>query len=79
MCHMLAGTGRVSGIAAAAAVLVFAAAPALAQTPDFERFSLSLGVFVTDRSSNVQLDGSIPGSGTARPTRSTRSSQRTSI
>jgi hypothetical protein len=47
-----------------ASVLVLAAAPARAQTPALERFSLSLGVFVTDRSSDVQLDGQIPGSGT---------------
>ena len=38
--------------------------PALAQSTDFDRFSISLGVFVTNRDSKTQLDGQIPNSGT---------------
>lgn len=37
---------------------------ALAQSTDFDRFSISLGVFVTNRDSKARLDGQVPDSGT---------------
>jgi len=38
--------------------------PVLAQSTDFDRFSLSLGVFLTNRDSQTRIDGQIPDSGT---------------
>ena len=47
-----------------AAVLLFAGAPRVAaQTADFDRFSVSLGVFITSRDTITRLDGDVPGSG----------------
>lgn len=63
-CHIRASSRLARALAVASAILVAGARPAHAQTSEFERFSLSLGVFITDRSSIVQLDGEIPGSGT---------------
>jgi hypothetical protein len=37
---------------------------AAAQSADFDRFSVSLGLFVTSRDSKTRLDGQNPGSGT---------------
>lgn len=45
------------------AVLIVSAAPAAAQSLDGDRFSLSLGVFVTDRDTEARLD-SAAGEGT---------------
>ena len=39
-------------------------ASALAEETDLDRFSLSLGVFLTNRDSNARLDGDVPNSGT---------------
>jgi hypothetical protein len=36
----------------------------MAQSPDTDRFSVSLGVFITNRDTVTQLDGDIPDSGT---------------
>jgi hypothetical protein len=47
-----------------ALVLISGPAIANAQSADFDRFSVSLGLFVTDRDSKTRLDGEIPGSGT---------------
>lgn len=59
---------RLSGYGVAAVLLallsVSASSPALAQSTDFDRFSISLGVFLTNRDSKTQLDGQIPNSGT---------------
>lgn len=54
------------GVAAVLLALlsVSASSPALAQSTDFDRFSISLGVFLTNRDSKTQLDGQIPNSGT---------------
>ena len=54
------------GVAAVLLALlsVSASSPALAQSTDFDRFSISLGVFLTNRDSKAQLDGQIPNSGT---------------
>jgi opacity protein-like surface antigen len=41
------------------AILLFMAAPAAADSVDGDRFSLSLGVFITDRDTEAELDGSI--------------------
>lgn len=43
---------------------ILAANPVLAEEADFDRFSLSLGVFLTSRNSKAQLDGDVPDSGT---------------
>jgi hypothetical protein len=45
-------------------VPILAANPVLAEEADFDRFSLSLGVFLTNRDSTAQLDGDVPNSGT---------------
>jgi hypothetical protein len=46
------------------AVLLFAWAPrATAQSDDFDRFSVSLGVFFASRDTITRLDGDVPGSG----------------
>ena len=63
-CHVQAGFRRICTFAAATAILVLASPSAPAQTSDIEHFSLSLGVFVTDRNTNARLDGNIPDSGT---------------
>ena len=54
------------GVAAVLLALlsVSASSSALAQSTDFDRFSISLGVFLTNRDSKAQLDGQIPNSGT---------------
>ena len=47
------------------ALIIISCAPvATAQSTDFDRFSVSLGLFVTDRDSKTRLDGEIPDSGT---------------
>ncbi len=47
------------------AVLLFAGAPgAAAQSADFDRFSVSLGVFFASRDTITRLDGDVPDSGT---------------
>ncbi len=47
------------------AILLFSGAPAdAAQSSDFDRFSVSLGVFFADRDTRTSVDGDIPGSGT---------------
>lgn len=47
------------------AILLFSGAPAdAAQSADFDRFSVSLGVFFADRDTRTSVDGDIPGSGT---------------
>ncbi len=38
--------------------------PALAQSTDFDRFSINLGVFLTNRDSKTRIDGEVPDSGT---------------
>ena len=49
----------------ASAVLLFAGAPgAAAQSADFDRFSVSLGVFFASRDTITRLDGDVPDSGT---------------
>lgn len=49
----------------APAVLLFAGVPgAAAQSADFERYSVSLGVFFTNRDTVTRLDGDVPDSGT---------------
>lgn len=46
-------------------ILLFSGAPAgAAQSADFDRFSVSLGVFFADRDTRTSVDGDIPGSGT---------------
>jgi hypothetical protein len=54
------------GVAAVLLALlsVSASSPALAQSTDFDRFSISPGVFLTNRDSKTRLDGQIPNSGT---------------
>ena len=37
---------------------------AVAQSADSEKFSVSLGVFITDRDTQTRLDGTVPGDGT---------------
>jgi hypothetical protein len=61
-----AKTALISRAASAALVLasILAANPVLAQEADFDRFSLSLGVFLTNRDSKARLDGDVPDSGT---------------
>ena len=56
--------GRLSLSIAAAALLLAGMPASAAQPDDFDRFSLSLGVFVTDRNTDTRLDGDVPGSGT---------------
>ena len=61
--------GRFSrtGLAATATLVLvssLAANPTLAEETDFDRFSLSLGVFLTNRDSTARLDGDVPNSGT---------------
>lgn len=56
---------RYSAAIALLAVLVSFTAPAAqAQSAEFNRASISLGVFVTSRNSRASLDGEVPGSGT---------------
>lgn len=43
----------------ATASLFFMAAPAAADSVDGDRFSLSLGVFITDRDTDAELDGTV--------------------
>jgi opacity protein-like surface antigen len=54
------------GVAAVLLALlsVSASSPALAQSTDFDRFSISLGVFLLNGDTKTQLDGQIPNSGT---------------
>lgn len=48
-----------------AACLLFAAATAAADSVEGDRFSLSLGVFITDRDTEAELDGTVnPGTAT---------------
>ena len=44
--------------------MIFAAPAAIAQTDDYDKFSLSLGVFFTDRETDTRIDTSLgaPGS-----------------
>ena len=58
---MVTSVVRGSAIAVAATLVLASPATALA---DDENFSVSLGVFLTDRDSQTRVDGSIPGSGT---------------
>lgn len=45
--------------------LAFTWSPAaVAQSADSEKFSVSLGVFITDRDTETRLDGTVPGDGT---------------
>lgn len=46
-------------------ILLFSGAPAgAAQSADFDRFSVSLGVFFADRDTRTSIDGDVPDSGT---------------
>lgn len=56
--------GRFFLLIASVALLLPAMPAAAAQSADFDRFSLSLGVFLTDRDTQTRLDGDIPNSGT---------------
>ena len=47
------------GIAALCAIPILAAAPAFAEDDDFNHFSISLGVFLTDRESKSRLRGDL--------------------
>ncbi|MDH5305248.1 MAG: hypothetical protein OEW64_14270 [Gammaproteobacteria bacterium] len=55
---------RLAASTALLLVSIAAANPVLAQEAEFDRFSLSLGVFLTDRDSKARLDGDVPNSGT---------------
>jgi len=55
--------GRLSLSIAAVALLLAWTPASAAESDDFDRFSLSLGVFVTDRNTDTRLDGDIPDSG----------------
>ena len=48
----------------AAVALVLVSSPVFADDEDFNRFGISLGVFVTERDSQSRLDGSLGSSGT---------------
>lgn len=39
-------------------------APAMAQSQEIDRFSVSLGIFLTERESKTRIDGEVPDSGT---------------
>ena len=56
--------GRVFLLIASVTLLFSAIPTAAAQSTDFERFSVSLGVFLTDRDTTTSLDGNVPDSGT---------------
>jgi hypothetical protein len=51
-------------VVTAALLLLSGASTAAAQSTEFDRWSLSLGVFFADRATNTRLDGEVPGSGT---------------
>ena len=59
---------RLSGYGVAAVCFALlsmsASSPALAQSEDFDRFGISLGVFLTNRDSKTRIDGEVPDSGT---------------
>lgn len=57
-------SSRISILIASATLLFSGVSAAAAGTDDVERFSVSLGVFLTDRDTKTQLDGETPGSGT---------------
>lgn len=57
-------SSRISFLMALATLLFSGVSAAAAGTDDVERFSVSLGVFLTDRDTKTQLDGETPGSGT---------------
>jgi hypothetical protein len=57
-------SGSVSLLIASTVLLLSGTPAAMAQSEDFDRFSLSLGIFVTDRGTKTRLDGEVPGSGT---------------
>ncbi len=64
--HRESGPGSVPIVLLVGSViLLFSGAPAgAAQSADFDRFSVSVGVFFADRDTRTSVDGDIPGSGT---------------
>ncbi len=65
ICIQTGGWGRLTLCLIPTALLVFEPPGALAQTSDFDRYSLSLGVFITDRDSDTQLN--TPGTADGTP------------
>jgi len=56
--------GRIFLLAVCAAFTFLGAPNAVAQSGEVDRFSVSLGIFLTDRDSQTRIDGDIPDSGT---------------
>jgi hypothetical protein len=55
---------RIALLVASAALAFIWIPSAFAQSTDSEKFSVSLGIFVTSRDTQTRLDGEIPGDGT---------------